>query len=144
MKKTAALVCALLLVLLLPGCTLVQQVGNVTKQAEELPVAECVQAAADGDEDTFRSYLHPALSVEAVQGGYQSLHQYLNGTKVLSTQVQTCNINSSVGTSGSNKTISARILVTLEQGTVLMDVIYQENTQGSGFSQFLCSMGIAQ
>ena len=79
MKKTAALVCALLLVLLLPGCTLVQQVGNVAKQAEELPVAECVQAAADGDEDTFRSYLHPALSVEAVQGGYQSLHQYLNG-----------------------------------------------------------------
>ena len=82
--------------------------------------------------------------MEAVQGGYQSLHQYLNGTKVLSTQVQTCNINSSVGTSGSNKTISARILVTLEQGTVLMDVIYQENAQGSGFSQFLCSMGIAQ
>ena len=35
MKKTAALVCALLLVLLLPGCTLVQQVGNVAKQAEE-------------------------------------------------------------------------------------------------------------
>ena len=53
MKKTAALVCALLLVLLLPGCTLVQQAGNVAKQAEELPVAECVQAAADGDEDTF-------------------------------------------------------------------------------------------
>ena len=49
MKKTAALVCALLLVLLLPGCTLVQQVGNAAKQAEELPVAECVQAAADGD-----------------------------------------------------------------------------------------------
>ena len=32
MKKTAALVCALLLVLLLPGCTLVQQVGNVASR----------------------------------------------------------------------------------------------------------------
>ena len=140
MRRTAALICALVLILLLPGCTLVRQAGNLMQQAGELPVAACLQAAADGDEGAFRSY--PALSEETMHGGYETLHAYLEGTQVLSARVQSCNVNSSVGTGGNTSTISARVLVTLEQRTVLLDIVYQENSKGSGFSQFLCSIGI--
>lgn len=142
MRRTAALICALVLILLLPGCTLVRQAGNLMQQAGKLPVAACLQAAADGDEGAFRSYLHPALSEETMHGGYETLHAYLEGTQVLSARVQSCNVNSSVGTGGNTSTISARVLVTLEQRTVLLDIVYQENSKGSGFSQFLCSIGI--
>ena len=143
MKKILALMCAALMLIAFTGCGVAESLADAKEQAEALPVAVCVQAAADGDEATFQSYLHPSVSEEAQKNGYAALYSYLHGSTVISTEVVGYNLHVSTGSFGKTQQISAKVLVTCDQGTLLFDLDYVENNEGSGFSQFLCSIGIA-
>ena len=143
MKKILALICAVLMLTALSGCGFAESLADAKEQAEALPIAACVQAAADGDEETFQSYLHPSVSEEAQKNGYAALHTYLRGITVISTEVVGYNLHVNTGLSGKTQQISAKVLVTCDRGTLLFNLDYVENNEGSGFSQFLCSIGIA-
>lgn len=146
MKKRALLiVCVLACVLLLCGCGLVKGLADAQSEVDKLPIAECVQALADGNKDAFTAYLHPDVQAEAADSGYQAMARYIAGGKVKSVQAGAFNVSSGVGTNGNTKVITAKYLVTFEQGgSILVDLIYEENKNGTGFTQFLCEMGIAK
>lgn len=144
MKKFSVLLIAALLISMLAGCSLQQSIQGISEKADNLPILEMVQLLADGDETTFLSRFHPSVSKNDAHDGFASMADYLHGVTPVLVECLGSNSYSGIGTNGKYSSVSASYLVTFEMGSVLIDAEYIENTEGSGFTQFLCKFGIAQ
>lgn len=143
MKKLSVLLIAALLISVLAGCSLQQSIQGISKKAEDLPILEMAQLLADGDEDAFLSHIHPAIDKDGARNGYKYMADYMHGYQPVSVECLGANISSNIGTDGKSSSVSASYVIFFDQGSILVDAVYIEDGDGSGFTQFLCKIGIA-
>ncbi|MBO2526867.1 MAG: hypothetical protein CW335_01615 [Clostridiales bacterium] len=144
MKKLSMILIAALLITILAGCSIQHSVDGIQEEAEKLPIIEVVQVLADNDENAFLAYMHPSVSKDAAHNGFVYMADYLYAAAPVSLECLSTNIYAGIGAGGKSRTITSSYLVHLDKGSILVDAVYVEDSDGSGFTQFLCKIGVAQ
>ncbi len=147
MKKRLSLLAVLVCMALLCGCSFSANITNIQEKAEsEMESAEAVSqmlsALTEGDLDTAKALVHPAVSGE-LDTTLTQMCDFLAGRRAASLEFVNCNVTSSAGTSGATRQEKAAYTVTLEDGTVFhVSAYYVIDLLGEGFSSYQIVLGV--
>ena len=144
MKRILVVLTLLALLVCLTACNFTQRLTGALEENAESPVMVdgMMSALAAKNTSDAKDRMHPQVR-DSADGAIAQMVSYLAGRSVVSKEVVSINVNTSVGTAGKVLTEQLGYRVTLTDGDVIyLSVTYLSDRDGDGFTSFQLVLGV--